>query len=29
MERDWPVQGEEEAQANPFAALAGLRQKND
>ena len=25
MERDWPVQEEEQAQANPFAALAGLK----
>ena len=29
MEQDWPVQEEEQAQANPFAALAGLKQQND
>ena len=27
MERDWPVQEEEQQQANPFAALAGLKKK--
>jgi len=29
MERDWPVQEEEQAQANPFAALAGLKKHDD
>jgi DUF177 domain-containing protein len=27
MERDWPVREEEAEQANPFAALAGLKKK--
>ena len=27
MERDWPVQEEEQQQANPFSALAGLKKK--
>jgi uncharacterized protein len=27
MERDWPVQAGEAAQANPFAALAGLKKR--
>jgi len=25
MERDWPAQEEEQRQASPFAALAGLK----
>jgi len=29
MERDWPVQEEEQASANPFAALAGLKKHDD
>jgi uncharacterized protein len=29
MERDWPVQEDEQAQASPFAALAGLKKQND
>jgi hypothetical protein len=28
MERDWPVRVEEQAQANPFAALGRLKQKD-
>jgi len=28
MEQDWPVQAEEQAQANPFAALAELKHKD-
>lgn len=28
MERDWPVQADEAAQANPFAALAGLKKRD-
>lgn len=28
MEQDWPVQAEEQAQANPFAALLGLNRKD-
>ena len=29
VERDWPVTGDEEAQANPFAALAALKKTTD
>jgi len=29
MERDWPVQEEEQATSNPFAALAGLKKHDD
>lgn len=29
VERDWPVTADEEAQANPFAALAALKKKTD
>ena len=29
MERDWPVEDAEQEQANPFAALAALKQKHD
>lgn len=28
VERDWPVAADEEAQANPFAALAALKKNN-
>jgi uncharacterized protein len=28
LERDWPVQEDEVAQANPFAALAGLKKRD-
>ena len=28
MEQDWPVQAEEQAQANPFAALGQLKRKD-
>ena len=28
MARDWPVQADEAAQANPFAALAGLKKRD-
>ena len=28
VERDWPVQADEEARANPFSALAGLKKKS-
>ena len=28
LQRDWPVQADEAAQANPFAALAGLKRRD-
>lgn len=28
VERDWPVQADEETRANPFSALAALKKKN-
>ena len=28
VDLDWPVTGDEEAQANPFAALAALKKNN-